>query len=169
MKSLPPALRFLLIFVVLYLVLNGLYGWWIESWYPVADPATALVGRHVAACLGWWNYAVELTPVSQAPLISFMLDHKIIINLFEGCNSINVMIVFVSFVIAFSGPVRKMIPFIVGGLVIIYLLNLVRVGLLFWLAETESTWFYYFHKYLFTAFLYLFVVVGWWLWIKWNE
>lgn len=169
MKSLPPALRFLLIFVVLYLVLNGLYALWIAGWYPQADPATRWVGQQTAACLRWGGYHLELVPVSDKPLIGFVNNNDTVINLFEGCNGINVMIVFISFVIAFGGPVRKMIPFILGGLLLIHGLNLVRVGFLFWLAETDSTWFYYFHKYLFTAFLYAFVFVAWWIWIRWHD
>lgn len=165
----PPAIRFLIWFVALYLILNMIYGLWVEAWNPQADPATGWVGRQTAWCLNQIGYEVSLQPLADRPLIAFMSAGAVVINLFEGCNGINVMIVFVSFLLAYGGRPQRLIPFTLVGLLLIHILNLARVGLLFWLAETESTWFYYFHKYLFTGFLFAFVFLGWWIWIKWGH
>ncbi len=164
--KLPPAIRFLVVFVALYLVLNLIYGLWIESWNPQADPATAWVGKQTAWVLRQVGYSIELSPLDTKPLIAFKTDGDTVINLFEGCNGINVMIVFVSFLIAYGGSGKPLTIFISIGLLAIHVFNICRVALLYWLAETESTWFYYFHKYLFTGFLYAMVFLAWWIWIK---
>ena len=87
-------------------------------------------------------------------------------NIYEGCNAINVVIVFVAFMFAFSGPAKKLSWFIPLGIGIIYIANLLRVGLLFWVAQHYQRYFYYLHKYIFTALIYLVVLVLWGVWIK---
>jgi exosortase/archaeosortase family protein len=56
--------------------------------------------------------------------------------------------------------------FIPLGLVLIYAANLARVTGLFFIAEYWQEYFYYVHKYAFTAFIYLIVFILWWWWIE---
>jgi hypothetical protein len=39
-----------------------------------------------------------------------------------------------------------------------------RINLLFWVAKNYATYFYYVHKYIFTAALYVIVLLLWWVW-----
>lgn len=164
-----PALRFLLIFLSVYFVLNLVYGIWIERLGNQPDRATQWASEHSAAivnALGWDAHAV---PNPGGPTIRMMNGDRIILNVFEGCNGINVMIVFLAFVLAFGGLLRKMAWFIPMGLMAIHLFNLFRILLLYFLANSNSTYFYYFHKYLFTAVIYGVVFLLWWLWIILNH
>jgi exosortase family protein XrtF len=89
-----------------------------------------------------------------------------ILRVYEGCNGINVMIVFVAFLFAFQGLSRRGSVFILIGLMIIHLANLLRIVLLFWVAKEYQIYFYYVHKYIFTAILYVIVLLLWWVWVK---
>ncbi len=166
LKEFHPTLRFVGIFVGLYLVLNLLYGLWVTAYDQVADPATQWVTRQSA---GWLRVAgedVQARPKEGKSTISICRGDDTVVNVFEGCNGINVMIVFVAFVVAFGGATRKMLWFIPSGILIIHLANLLRVGGLYLVAAYFAPYFYYVHKYAFTASIYVIVAVLWWWWIE---
>ena len=164
-KEFKPALRFLGIFVGLYLVLNFLYGWWIER-YDVADPATVLVTKQSSWLLNVMGEETYTKPKLNTRTISIYKGSRIVVNVFEGCNGINVAIVFISFMLAFGGDRKKIIWFIPLGLVLIHFANLLRVSGLFLVAEYFEQYFYYVHKYAFTASIYVMVFLLWWIWIE---
>jgi exosortase family protein XrtF len=166
MKELRPAFRFLAIFVGLYLCLNILYGLWISSCNPQVDPVTAIVTKRSSTLLNLLGEETNTQPKESSPSVSILNPSGVVINVFEGCNGINVMIVFVSFLFAFGGKRKKIIWFLPMGIIIIYLANLIRVMTLYYVAEYWAAYFYYLHKYVLTAFLYLLVFVLWWFWIE---
>jgi exosortase family protein XrtF len=111
------------------------------------------------------GFEAEIELNSLRPTVFIKAENKIVISVFEGCNGLNVMIVFVAFVLAYSGPATKICWFVPGGLILIHAMNLFRVAMLYYMARFQPLYFYYFHKYLFTAFLYAVVFGLWWLWI----
>lgn len=166
MKELKPALRFLAVFVALYLVLNVLYGLWISSFEDCPDPATVIVTRQTSAIVNTLGEETTTFPKPGSASMSILKGMRSALNVYEGCNGINVMIVFVSFMFAFGGRLKSMAWFIPLGIVLIYATNLVRVTGLYFIAEYWKEYFYYVHKYAFTAFIYLIVLILWWLWIE---
>ncbi len=170
LKDFKPALMFLGKFLALYFVGNILYGVFIESYADQADPITAMVTRQTSAFLNTVGFdtSYENHPAKATVIL---MDNSIpVIHVFEGCNGVNVMIVFVAFLFAFGGPVKTMSIFLPAGILVIHLFNILRVSLLFHLAQEDSEQFYYFHKYFFTATLYLVVFGLWVLWVmRFNE
>lgn len=164
-----PALRFLLIFLSVYFVLNLLYGLWIESLGDRPDKATYWASNQSAAMISFLGWDTQAIPNEVQPTIKLVSDNKVILNVFEGCNGLNVMIVFLAFILAFGGSLRKMSWFIPLGLLVIHVFNLLRIVLLYFLAISNKAYFYYFHKYFFTAVIYLVVFFLWWLWIILNH
>lgn len=164
-----PALRFLGYFLGSYFVLNLIYGVWIESLGQHPDAMTHLVSDQSGKILELLGYNASVILNTTAPTVKLMNGGQTVLNVFEGCNGVNVFIVFFSFVLAFGGRRRRMVWFIPLGLVAIHAANLIRILFLFWLAEQGSNYFYYFHKYLFTAAIYAVVFVLWWIWIKWGN
>lgn len=166
MKEFKPAVYFVLRFLGFYLIVNVGYGLFINAYHPNPDPITHSVTIQSAYLLSLAYPEVMVRTNSDQPSIAiYNLDDRVI-NVFEGCNGINVMIVFVAFLIAFKGSVKRTLIFGLAGIVIIYLANLIRVILLY---ETALRWenhFYYLHKYVFTGALYALVMVLWVLWIK---
>ena len=71
-----------------------------------------------------------------------------------------------SFLVAFGGKIKNMLIYIVIGCLILHVANLLRIILLYETAVHRPLFFYYFHKYFFTAVLYLIVFV---LWIQWTR
>lgn len=163
LKEFKPVILFLLKFLGIYLIGNLAYGFWITSYYPGPDPATVVAtehSSHVLNILGWSNQ-VETT--DDKPISSISSGGYKIVSVYEGCNGINVAVVFVSFIFAF-GHLRKMVVwFTLLGFLLIYLANITRISLLFIVAQELPDYFYLTHKYLFTASIYL-IVFGLWIW-----
>ncbi len=58
------------------------------------------------------------------------LNGKKIVGIADGCNALELYILYVGFLIAFSGPIKKIIIFSVAGIVIIYAVNISRLAAL---------------------------------------
>ncbi len=170
LKEFKPALWFLGKFLGVYLLGNLAYGLFIENYKPLADPVTRLVSANTCSVLNVFGYSTSMAPHPTSPSVIIRSFGEGVINVYEGCNSVNVMVVFIAFMVAFGGFSQRKLWFTVFGLVIIYLLNLTRVTFLFWVAERIPDYLYFVHKYLFTGIIYLVVFLLWYLWIfRLNE
>ncbi len=78
------------------------------------------------------------------------------------------MIVFAAFLAAFGGSMKKLGWFLPLGIVLIHLSNLARIILLYVVAVGYQHYFYYVHKYVFTAAIYAMVFALWIVWVKIN-
>lgn len=161
-----PTFKFLGKFLFLYLLGNLCYGLFIESYGERPDPITFQVTQQAASILNYGGNDIEISENASAPTILLHSAGLTVLSVFEGCNGVNVMIVFVSFVFAFGPSSKRMLWFIPFGLVVIHLFNLGRIGLLYHVSKYQPDTFYFFHKYLFTSILYLAVIALWFLWVK---
>jgi exosortase family protein XrtF len=169
LKEFKPALIFLAKFLAFYFFSNILYGLWIESYGNSPDPVTISVTHSISSILNWFDFPTFAGNSKTHPYVLLFNNSTVVLSVFEGCNGLNVMFVFASFLFAF-GPMRLLtFYFFAAGIVVIHVVNLLRLGLLYWLALNNSTQFHYFHKYFFTATLYVVVFAMWSLWIyKFN-
>ncbi len=165
LSEFKPALYFLGKFLVLYFVGNLVYGFVIESYGSRPDGVTGMVTRQTSAFLNLAGYDTSTGMHATRPNVLLYEGDKAVLSVFEGCNGINVMIVFVAFLFAFGGDRKRLLLFLAAGILILHLANILRVSLLFLLARSDSDQFYYYHKYFFTATLYLFVFALWYVWV----
>lgn len=165
-KEFLPTIYFLAKFVGIYVVGNFLYGLYVTAYNPQPDPVTHWVTEQTAGILtvcGWPSTA-EDTPNKATTRINY--EGKSILAVYEGCSGINVMIIFVAFLIAFGPLSKALVWFIPLGLLLIHLMNLARITLLFWVSIYMHDYMYFMHKYFFTAILYVVVFVLWVWWVK---
>ena len=166
LKPFLPALYFVLRFVALYVAGNLLYGWMVSSYDPAPDPVTSQVAVQSAGLLTLTIEPVTSFDRKDLPNSVLSARGKNILAIYEGCNGLNVMIVFLSFVLALGPYAKSMTWFIPAGLLVIHLMNLLRVWGLFLVAVKLPEQFYFVHKYLFTSILYAVVFVLWFIWIR---
>jgi exosortase family protein XrtF len=160
-----PTIIFLLGFLGSYLVLNLVYGMYVTKYYPAVDPATEWVTAQTSSLLdkfGWAN-AYRNHPTKPTTYITYQGNG--IISIYEGCNGLNVVIVFFAFLAGFGPYSKKLFWFVPLGLGLIHLGNLTRLLLLFWVSLELPSYLYFTHKYLFTAFLYGWVMLLWGGWL----
>lgn len=166
MKEQKAILLFLVKFIGLYLALNTGYGLWISYYDPSPDPLTRIVTHHTIALVSLVEDNISAIERVNSPSVPICQNGEAVVSVFEGCNSMNVMIVFVAFIAAYTGTWKKTLWFGLSGIVVIYAFNLFRVGMLFFIAKYYPNNLYFFHKYLFTALLYVLVFFLWYLWVK---
>ncbi len=161
-----PAIRFLLVFIVLYVVLNTGYGLFIEHYLPQADPVTGNVSRQAAFFLSLGDPSVNASIRPGSKYIPISNSGGVVLNVFEGCNGINVFIVFISYLLAFRGTLKATMLYALLGLIVIHIMNLGRIGLLYVVELHFPQYLYFFHKYIFTLLIYAAVFVLWYQWTK---
>jgi exosortase family protein XrtF len=164
-KDFKPTVIFLIKFFVLYLVGNLVYGAWITSYYPRPDPLTTLVTVQSSDILNVFDWETKAYEHKTKPTTYIATEERGIVSVYEGCNGLNVVIVFLSFLLAFGPYNRALIWFIPIGLLVIHLSNLARIVLLSVVSVHLPDFLYFTHKYLFTAFIYLFVFLLWIWWV----
>jgi exosortase family protein XrtF len=161
-----PAIRFVLLFVGLYFAGNLIYGIYISVNPKVPDAITEAVANQSAWVLSdLFGYDVSAVANVNGPTVFLRTGEYNVLNVFEGCNGINVFIVFTAFIVAFDGDRRRQSWFIPVGVLILYLCNLARIVFLYWTAVHFHRYFYYVHKYIFTGVIYAVVFVLWSVWI----
>ncbi len=175
-----PTIYFLLKFFAIYIIGSSLYGYFISQYdlKNELDPATRWVTYQCAATANVVGYESEvledqhLIDQSEAEQTydTLWLDAQQAVSVEEGCNGINIMILFIAFVVGFGGRIKNMLIFIPAGLFFIHLANLGRLMLLSILnVEFDGRGFHFFHKYGFTAVLYVAILILWYFWVMhWN-
>ncbi len=165
-KEFKPAIRFVLIFVGLYFTGNLVYGFYISLHGNTPDAVTKLVSEQSAWFLTHvFGYEVNAVSNATGPTVFLKTGEYNVLNVFEGCNGINVFIVFTAFIVAFNGNLRKLLWYVPFGILILYASNLLRIVFLYWTAVTYHRYFYYVHKYIFTGAIYGVVFILWIIWV----
>jgi len=118
---------------LVYGALSMLYRGYLEysktsTHYP--DYMTNLVGKQSRALLESADYRAIILPHPDEPSLKLIINEKYVARIIEGCNSLSVIILFASFIVAFSGKPKTTFFYILSGSVLIYVANLVRVVIL---------------------------------------
>lgn len=166
LQEFKPTIFFLLKFVGIYVVVNLLYGAYVSNYRPRVDGATREATRQTSGILNVCGWPTHIQDEANSPITNLVFEERNILAVYEGCNGINVAIIFLAFLVAFGPISRPLWWFAPLGLVILHVANLGRLLLLFWVAIYMPNAMYFTHKYLFTAFLYVVVFVLWIWWVR---
>ncbi|WDF63922.1 exosortase family protein XrtF [Flavobacterium sp. KACC 22763] len=162
-----PFLIFISIFFLTYIVFTILYKFYLNSYQAEdLDAITVISGRNSEQLLKLFDYDVIIQKNSQNPWQDIILNGRFIAHITEGCNAVSVMILFVSFVAAFSGNLKKTLLFIIFGLISIYILNVIRISLLIVLVYHFPQYTRFLHGTFFPLMIYGYVFVLWIFWIN---
>ena len=130
------------------------------------DGFTKLVSTQVEQLLLFFNgdAYIELHP--SQPCYKFFFNGKYVSRIIEGCNALSVIILFISFVIAFSGKLKNTIYFIISGSIIIHVLNITRIALLMVAFYNFPEANFILHDILFPLVIYGAVFILWIIWVN---
>ncbi len=134
------------------------------KYYP--DYITHVVALQAEKALNIVGYESKILPHLEEPSMKLIVRGKYIARVIEGCNSISVVILFISFIISFSGKLKTTLYFLLAGSIIIYLFNLFRIvilsiGLFHYPWRSEIL-----HTVIFPAIIYGIVFLLWMLWVN---
>ena len=135
-----------------------------SKFYP--DYMTNLVAKQSKDVLNTFGYKTQILPHPNEPSMKLLLNGKYLARIIEGCNSISVIILFLSFVIAFSGKFKTTFFYILFGSVLVYVVNLLRIvilslGLYYYPEQSEIL-----HSVVFPAIIYGLVFLLWVFWVN---
>lgn len=163
-----PFLQFLAVFLLSYLVLIGIYQFYLGQFDAVhfeVDGFTDLVAQQTQFILETFGYQVELSPSTFDPSVKLAVNSVSAVRIVEGCNAISVMTLFTAFILAFSNGIAKTAGYIVGGIFIIHILNILRISLLTIGIIKYPEYTHILHDIVFPLFIYGVVFFLWIFWI----
>ncbi len=126
-------LKFILTFLMVYVVLTIGYKLYLDfsngsRFYP--DYFTNLVAKQSESLINTLGYQAKVVAHPDEPSMKLLVNSKFVARVVEGCNSISVIILFVSFIIAFAGKFKATFVYILTGSTLIYIVNLIRIAIL---------------------------------------
>src|SRR5688572_5235915 len=98
-KEFKPTILFLVKFIGIYVVSNFLYGWYVTAYEPRPDPVTQIASDQTAAVLTVCGWPTVTKDQPEQPTTLLVYEKRNILAVYEGCNGINVMIIFIAFII----------------------------------------------------------------------
>lgn len=162
-----PFLVFIGTFFITYILFTVVYGLYLNSFdKSTVDGLTNMVGHQVLQVMNLFNCDVRIFKSEFHPYLEVWYNQKYVIKIVEGCNAVSVILLFVSFVIAFSGKFKTTLFFILFGILFIHFLNIIRIALLsvllFCFPENE----HFLHGVLFPLIIYGSVFILWLIWVS---
>lgn len=132
--------------------------------YP--DLFTHLVAVQSEALIEFFGFSAEITPHRSEASMKLFINDYFLVRIVEGCNSLSIIILFVSFVLAFFADVKRTLFFILAGSVIIYVMNIIRIAIL-----TIGIYKYpqhgeFLHSIVFPLIIYGTVFILWLIWVR---
>lgn len=132
----------------------------------VCDPVTTHVATQSGNLLRWLGENVTTVQHAEELCVKMVADEVYVLGIIEGCNSVNILILFVAFIIAFKGTLKRTVLFSVFGVITVYLVNIVRVSILTYGVTHFPEYSDFLHHLLFPAIIYGYIFLLWFIWVQ---
>lgn len=164
-----PFLLFLAKFFLSYLVLTFIYqsylGLFDEQKFEV-DGFTKIVANQSKQVLSLFDSQSYTMPNLKESSVNLFYHGKWVARIIEGCNALSVIILFISFIIAFTGKWKQTLVFILLGAMIIHFFNIIRIALLCMAIFHYNQYEHLLHGVIFPLFIYGIVFLLWVIWVN---
>lgn len=132
-RKYKSVIRFMLTFLAVYIALSIIYSCYLKLsdgslFYP--DYFTNLVGLQCVEVLEFLGYLSDVLKHPNEPSLKLIINGQYLARIVEGCNALSVIILFMSFIIAFSATIKTTAIYVISGSVLIYSVNVFRITLL---------------------------------------
>jgi exosortase family protein XrtF len=98
--------------------------------------------------------------------VKLLVTNLYVARVIEGCNSISIIILFIAFIVAFSGPKKATFLYVITGSVIIYFINIARIAFLTMMLYHYPNQQMVLHNLIFPAIIYGTVFLLWVVWVQ---
>ncbi|OIQ27996.1 MAG: exosortase family protein XrtF [Bacteroidetes bacterium MedPE-SWsnd-G2] len=161
--------KFILTFFIVYGVLTLAYKGYLSysnGKEPFPDFFTNTVAHQSVSVLNALGFHSEAIVHTEEPSLKLLVDGNYVARVVEGCNSISVIILFVAFIVAFSGRFKSTFLYICFGIIIIYISNILRISLLTISIYKYPGYIYFVHDIVFPLVIYGVVFLLWVYWVN---
>ncbi len=168
-RKYTAVLRFISLFLGTYFLLSLLYGGFLQLsksgvYHP--DYITHLVAEQSETLINEMGYTSKVLADPDYPGMQLFINDVMVGQIIEGCNSISVIILFIAFVISFAQNWKKTLLFLLGGAVLIYAVNLIRIAILAIALYQFPRYQEILHTVVFPGIIYSMVFLLWVLWVR---
>lgn len=152
-------------------MLFGLYSYYLNATQEketefLCSPITRVVAAHTEDVLNVLGYHVTTENHPEELSVKLIVSGNYTARVIEGCNSISVIILFIAFIIAFPGKLKATLLFSITGAVIIYNVNILRIGFLTMTLYKYPEEQMFLHNILFPLIIYGLVFFLWVVWVN---
>ncbi|MBT8296407.1 MAG: exosortase family protein XrtF [Gramella sp.] len=163
-------LRFIFIFLGSYFLFSLVYSGFLKLYDgedPVPDLLTQLVARQSGSVMEGIGYEnVEVVMHYTGLSMKLMVDDYFLAGIVEGCNSVSIIILFTSFILAFFGKTKTTLLYLLAGSVIIYAINILRIVILAVSIYAYPQYSGFMHSIFFPLAIYGTVFILWLFWVR---
>ena len=156
------AFQFIVLFIVTYVITNGLYQYILWTYAPIPDPITLYTSLVLCKIFPQFN----ATPLLFDAAVLICKGQQKLVNINEGCNGIALITTFLSFVIAFKSTFKNYLKFVPAAIIAILIFNIFRLYVLIEIKINYTSYFDVFHTYIFPAIIYFITFLLMVLWVK---
>nr|WP_294775854.1 exosortase family protein XrtF [uncultured Flavobacterium sp.] len=169
LQQYKPFLLFLGKFLLTYILLTVIYQSYLNR-FEVAknevDSFSQLVANQTQSVLSLFDANAYIEAHPTEPSIKIIYKGQYISRIIEGCNALSVIILFIAFIIAFTGKLKQTLVFILLGSVLIHLLNIGRIALLCIALYHFPEYEHLLHGVVFPLIIYGIVFLLWVIWVN---
>jgi exosortase family protein XrtF len=162
---------FLIKFFGTYFLLFAIYAAYLNS-SQVKDAGfkssslTTQVANQTVSLLNAFGYNVTSVQHDKEMSIKLLVGDAYTARVIEGCNSMSIIILFIAFVVAFAGPKKATIVYVLVGSLIIYIINILRIAFLTMMLYKYPNEQMILHNLVFPAIIYGTTFLLWVIWVQ---
>ncbi len=129
-------------------------------------PITNTVAKQTKFLLNNLGYTSEIEQHTEEVSVKLFVNDKFVSRVIEGCNSISIIILFISFIIAFSSGFITTFLYIIFGSLLIYFSNIFRIAIISIALYKYPQYQEILHNIIFPLIIYGITFILWFIWVQ---
>lgn len=171
MKKHKNIIIFLVKFFATYFILVSVYNFYLQKSQEKdggfkTSSITRVVANQTIDVLTFFGYPAKTVQHDNELSMQLIIEDHFTARVIEGCNSISIIILFIAFVVAFSGSLKATLLYIVFGGIFIYVINVLRIAFLTVMIYKYPAHVGILHDLIFPAIIYGTVFLLWVIWVN---
>ena len=174
-KQIPVVVRQFVVRALLLLV------FWFAAYTCILKPnagldnwLTKITAQATTASLNWLYkpgfvyepVVSELEGIKGIVTQYISINDKFAVYIVPRCNALELFAAYIGFLVCVPGAISRKLAFTAVGILLIYIVNVARCGILAWLNLNKPEWSEFAHHYAFTTVVYVFIFLLWVLFMK---
>ena len=171
MQNNKTVLFFIIKFFGTYLLLFLIYSFYLSKNQETSNvfacaPVTKTVADQSKNLLIFLGYNAEIAQDTKELSVNLYVENKFLARIIEGCNAISIIILFISFIVAFASGFKRTALFILFGSLIIYFTNIIRIVIIVIAINKYPQYQNIFHDIVFPSLIYGITFLLWFIWVQ---
>ena len=171
MQSNKTVVLFLIRFFGTYLLLFVIYAVYLNKSQNISGtyscaPITQTVANQVQFLLTNFGYDAKIEQHPEEISLQLLMNDTLIARINEGCNAMSIIILFISFIVAFANKFKVTALYILFGSLVIYGSNIFRIAFISIALYKYPEYQAILHDFIFPGILYGITFLLWFVWVQ---